>query len=219
MKWLSLGLFGLGLSILAIVSLPIAVSQISYYLDVSHYLIDPTAVLASQAHLVINVLGISTPDLTQADSWFGASSHPGAPLSSPVKYFTISLLRLGLRDVTVEVNGSDLSKNPIHFSGTSLPGAPGNPVIFGHSALPQFYRSGNPMTIFNHLPEAKIGDDILVNFDGVTYHYIIRKTQEVTPAELDVLDQPQNQHLLTLVTCVPLGTYWHRFVATAEMVD
>lgn len=219
MKRLSLAFFLAGIGLLSIVFVPIAVSQIRFYLDISHSLIDPTSVSLSRPNLVINVLGLAAPDLTQADAWFGSNAHPAPPVETKVKYFTLSLPRIGLDSVPVEVNGVNLAKNAVHFSGTSLPGSFGNPVIFGHSALPQFYKKGSPLTVFNHLPDVKIGDDLTVVFDGVTYHYIIRQTHEVLPSQMDVLDQPANRRLMTLVTCVPLGTYWRRFVVTAEMVD
>ncbi len=219
MKRLSLAFFIGGFLLLSLVFIPIGLAQARFYLDISRDLIDPTSISSTRPNLIVNVLGLSAPDLTQADSWFGSNAHPASPVSTQVKYFTISLPHIGLEDVSVEVNGDNLAKNPVHFSGTTLPGTFGNPVIFGHSALPQFYKKGSPLTIFNHLPDVKIGDDLTVNFDGVTYHYLIRQTHEVTPSQLDVLNQPSNRQLITLVTCVPLGTYWRRFVATAELVD
>ncbi|MEK9201123.1 MAG: sortase, partial [Patescibacteria group bacterium] len=139
--------------------------------------------------------------------------------NTQVKFFSLAIPELNLFDVAVEVNGSDLKKNAIHYPGTSLPGGYGNSVIFGHSALPQFYNKLNPITIFNPLVKAKVGQEIVINFDGASYTYVIKKIQEVTPDKVEVLGQTFDRHLLTLVTCTPLGTYWHRLVVTAELVE
>ena len=213
---LSLILVSIGLLLIFFVSLPVIVSQIHFFLNPP--IIDPTSVSSTRPNLVINFFGLNSLDYTQAENWF--SPRPSAPsVQSQVKYFTFSIPRLKLSDVSVEVNGTDLSRNAIHFPGTALPGQFGNPVIFGHSALPYFYKPGRPQTIFNPLPKTKIGDEIIVNYDGITYRYVVTKTQEIKPTEIEVLAQRYDKKQITLITCVPLGTYWRRFVATAELVN
>jgi len=69
------------------------------------------------------------------------------------------------------------------------------------------------------LPKAQVGDEVIVKYDGITYRYVIKKTQEVRPNQIEVLTQHYDRYQLTLITCVPLGTYWRRFVATAELVN
>ena len=201
MRFLPLFILVTGLTLIIITIFPIGFSQLRYFFSLSPHLIDPTAV-----------------DFTRAQAWFTAPPALAA-VSTPVKYFSLSLPRLGLIDVPVEVNGTDLKKNAILYSGTALPGTFGNSVILGHSSLPQLYRPGNPLTIFNPLPKAKVGDEVTINFDGTTYRYVIRQTREVRPEEVDVLAQRYDKKQLTLITCVPLGTYWRRFVATAELVN
>lgn len=164
-------------------------------------------------------LKLKTLDYNQADNWFIDSPAIVASSSSSVKFFTLSIPRLKLQDVSVEVDGADLSKNAIKFKGTALPGDYGNSVIFGHSSLPQFYKSGSPKTIFNPLPKSKVGDEVIVNFDGIQHRYVIKKTFEVKAEDAQVLAQQYDKKRLTLITCVPLGTYWRRFVAVAELVN
>ena len=77
----------------------------------------------------------------------------------------------------------------------------------------------DPLSIFNPLVKAKIGDEIIINYDGITYRYIIRHTAEVDPEKVEVLAQSYDRYELTLVTCTPLGTYLRRFVARAELVN
>ncbi|KKU74667.1 MAG: hypothetical protein UX99_C0008G0001, partial [Candidatus Amesbacteria bacterium GW2011_GWB1_47_26] len=54
---------------------------------------------------------------------------------------------------------------------------------------------------------------------GVTYKYIVRNITEVDPSQIEVLAQRYDKNELTLITCVPLGTYLRRFVARAELVN
>ena len=204
-----------GLLILAVVVVPVALSQISYNLRPT--LLDPTAVSSNPIFLAANVLGTST-DYTDSSNWFPAA-QPGPQISSRVNYYTLSLPRLNMTDIPVEITGTDLKKNPIQFSGTAVPGTYGNTVIYGHSTLAQLYRPRDPVSIFNPLLDVKIGDEVIINYDGVTYKYLVRYTKEVHPTEIGVLAQRYDKHELTLITCVPLGTYLRRFVVRAELVN
>jgi sortase A len=206
-----------GFILLLSVLLPVGVGTLAVLFFSPPHLLDPTAVSAYPAPVVVNILGASSVDYTLASSWFDPPSAFPLPESSPVRYFNLSIPRLKIQNAPVEVNGTDLKKNAIHYPGTVLPGEYGNSVIFGHSALPQFYRTGNPLTIFNPLIKAKIGDEIVINYDGVTYHYFVRKTAVVEASAVSVLEQKYDRHQLTLITCTPLGTYWYRFVAVAEL--
>jgi sortase A len=216
-KVLPLLLLVSGFLLLASVFFPIGFDSLAVFISSGPSLLDPTAVSSYPVPIVVNILGTSSLDYTQASSWFDQTSSFPVPENSPVTYFSLSIPRLKMQDIAVEVNGTDLKKNAIHYPGTALPGEYGNSVIFGHSALPQFYRPGHVMTIFNPLVKAKIGDEVIINFDGVTYHYFIRKTTVVDASAVSVLAQVYDRRELTLITCTPLGTYWYRFVAIAEL--
>ena len=216
-KRLSLVLIVSGAIMATAVLWPIVASQLKFSFSPSSRLIDPTAVSGNRPFLVVNLLGLPKTDYTQATNWFDIS--PPATTSAKVSPFTLPIPRVKMTNIEVATNHLDLKKGPLLFPGTALPGDRGNAVIFGHSSLPYLYRSGNPLTVFNPLPEVKIGDEIIVTSDSVTYKYVVRSTREVQPNQIDVLSQNKNRRELTLVTCVPLGTYWRRFVATAELVN
>jgi sortase A len=206
-----------GISILGSVLLPVGGHALEFFLFPSPELLDPTRVSAYPAPVVVTSLG-TTSDFTSASNWFNSTVSLPPAAVTPITFFTLSVPRLKMQNVPVQINGSDLKKNAIHYPGTSLPGDYGNTVIFGHSALPQFYRPGNPLTIFNPLIKAKIGDDIHISYDSVSYHYSVRSITEVKPSQIEVLAQNFSRHELTLITCTPLGTYWLRFVVRAELV-
>lgn len=214
-RFLSLSLVLMGLVILLSVFIPIGLSQLSFSLQPR--LLDPTAVALVPAPFVASVLGVTTPDYTQPATWFPAAST--TPSVSRVRYYTLSIPRLNLQNIPVEINGTDLKKNPIQFSGTALPGDFGNTVIFGHSTLPALYKPNDPISVFIPLPKIKVGDAVTIQYDGVTYKYIVKSTAEVDPSQIEVLAQRYDKNELTLITCVPLGTYLRRFVARAELVN
>ena len=180
-------------------------------------LIDPSTVSLYPQPLVITA-GVASADFTLAQNWFAPQVTLPSAVSSSVSFFSLSLPRLRMIDIPVEVNGTDLKKNAIHYPGTPLPGSYGNTVIFGHSALPQFYRPDNPLTVFNPLLKARVGDQIEVKSDGISYRYVVRKITEVKPSQIEVLAQNFSTRELTLITCTPLGTYWRRFVVKAELI-
>jgi len=211
----SLSFIIVGLFLLLSVLLPIGLSQLSFSFQPK--LLDPTAVALVPAPYVANILGVTTPDYTQPTSWFPAAST--TPTASRVRYYTLSIPKLNIRDVPVEINGTDLKKNAIQFPGTAIPGDYGNTVIFGHSTLPQLYKPNDPLSVFVPLPKIKVGDAIVIQYDGVTYKYVVKSTAEVEPSQIEILAQRYDKHELTLVTCVPLGTYLRRFVARAELVN
>lgn len=162
-------------------------------------------------------LAYTPQDLGRASNWFvGAPDLP--EVTSKVRYYTISIPRLKINNATVEIGGEDLSKSLIHFKGTALPGRVGNSVIFGHSTLPQLFNSKSYLTTFTFLPTLKKDDQILVSYDGVTYKFKIEQMFEVKPEDIQILNQNQDGSYLTLVTCVPPGTYLRRLVVRSRLV-
>lgn len=144
-------------------------------------------------------------DLTKASNWFVGGEESGAFSQSKVSYYNLSISKLKIKDAVVAIGGEDLSKSLIQYPGTALPGKRGNSVIFGHSVLPIFYNPKEYISIFSTLPTLKIGDDILVNYDNVSFTYRVESVFEVYPTDIQVLQQDNSDSFLTLVTCVPPG--------------
>ena len=145
----------------------------------------------------------SNKDYKKASNWFeGAQTEF---VSNNVEYFTLSIPKLGIEGATVAIGGEDLSQSLIQFPGTSLPGKIGNSVIFGHSILPQYYDPKNYLAIFSTLPTLKDGDEVYVDYDGITYKYVVEDMFEVRPTDIQILEQSRSDSYLTLVTCTPPG--------------
>lgn len=148
---------------------------------------------------------VTEVDYTQASNWFVGGAEKNDFVSQNVEYYTISIPKLRIENATVAIGGEDLSSHIIQYPGTALPGKRGNSALFGHSILPIFYDPKNYLSVFSLLPTLKNGDEINVDYDGVSYKYRVEEMFEVLPTDIQVLDQDTTDSFLTLVTCVPPG--------------
>ncbi|MGB2732035.1 MAG: sortase [Microgenomates group bacterium] len=169
------------------------------------------------------VLGSSTKysnnlrDFTQASLWFPSVAKVVSSATTPSKAYSISIPKINIYDAKVSVGGEDLSKSLVHYQPVSMPGSVGNTVIFGHSSLPQLFNVNNYKTIFTFLPSLNEGDVIKVNLQNATYDYVVSEMFVVKPDQVSVLNQTTDSSILTLVTCVPPGTWWNRLVVRAKL--
>jgi len=170
-----------------------------------------------------NVLGGSTKysnnlrDFTQASLWFPSVAKVVSTATLPSKEYTISIPKINIYDAKVKVGGEDLKKSLVHYQPVTLPGSIGNTVIFGHSTLPQLYNVNDYKTIFTFLPSLSEGDVIKVGLQNNAYEYVVSEMFVVKPDQVSVLNQTTDSSILTLVTCVPPGTYWNRLVVRAKL--
>lgn len=193
-----------GIVILVGVVYPI-VSYNSVYSKNYKQLISPITDTVGTVQGVITNTTNGNIDYTQASTWFTGGATKNDFSTSKVGYYTISIPKVKIEAASVAIGGEDLSKSLIQYPGTALPGKRGNSVIFGHSILPIFYNPKNYISIFSLLPTLKPGDEILVNYDGISYTYRVETMFEVLPTDIQVLDQDSSDSFLTLVTCVPPG--------------
>ncbi len=145
-----------------------------------------------------------------------------APVSGPeqawrlVRPTRIRIPRIDLDTEIVEggfsLKGWDVPRyTAVHYWPVSgFPGAGGNIVIAGHVG----YRD----TIFNHLPETAIGDEIVLSVGASERRYRVTKLETVQPNDSWVM-APARDEMLTLITCVPLGVYSHRLIVRAVPVE
>lgn len=144
-------------------------------------------------------------DFTRASNWFVGEVKTGDFKEAGIRYYTMSIASLGIKDATVAIGGEDLKESLIQYPGTALPGKRGNAVIFGHSILPQFFNPKDYLTLFSTLTEIKKGDKIMVEYDGISYEYRVEEIFEVRPTDVQILEQNTTDSFVTLVTCVPPG--------------
>lgn len=217
-------LFSLGIYVFASAIFPIIKFQIEYSFRFNQIVSPLSSRFYSQGP---SILGDLTTDYTQLNNWFvnqpqieNDSNSPSQVLaaSGPITY-TISIPKLKISDAVVIFGSMDLKKSLIQYPQTALPGALGNTVVFGHSVLPQFFNPKSYLTIFSTLYRLKPGDEIQVNYDKVTYKYLVQDMYEVQPTDLSVLEQHYDARYLTIITCSPPGTYLRRLVVKTRIVD
>ncbi len=202
----------LGFSILIWVIWPILSFQL-FYAKATGYIVTPL----SEDFLALKAQEISGSDLSKASAWF--PKQPVQTTDSPVSSYELSIPKLRINRALVKIGTDDLSESIIHYGGTGLPGKYGNAVLFGHSILPQFYNPQNYLSIFSLLPQLKEEDDIYVHFDGVDYKYKIISMRVTDPGDVTGLEQRYDGSYITLVTCVPPGTYLKRLWVTAKQTS
>lgn len=101
---------------------------------------------------------------------------------------------------------------------SSVPGQAGNTVLAGHSSNDAFV-NGDYKFIFAQNEKLQTGDTVYVNYQSKRYTYRITKKEVVLPEEVNRLVYPTDKPVLTLVSCVPLGTALKRLLITAEQVS
>jgi len=144
-------------------------------------------------------------DYTKASNWFVGGARSEDFNNEKISFYTLSIPKLKIENATVAIGGEDLSKSLIQYPGTATPGKRGNSVIFGHSILPIFFNPKDYISIFSTLPTLKKGDEININYDGISYKFRVEDMFEVAPTDIQVLEQNSADSFLTLVTCVPPG--------------
>ncbi len=163
-------------------------------------------------------------DYTNLSNWFTEAETSQLQETTEAKTYILDIPTINISNAVVTVGGTDLNKSLIQFPGTALPGEMGDPVIFGHSVLRQFYNpseknSRRYVSIFSTIMTLKKGDPIYITYAGVKYTYMVQDKIEVKPTDTYILNQRYDGRHLKLVTCTPEGTYLRRGVILAELVS
>jgi len=166
-----------------------------------------------------NIFSNNLSDFINANLWFPSAGKNRLEKKFLVKKYFLSIPKLNIKDAEVLVGGHDLSKSLIHYLPKTMPGEAGNVVIFGHSTLPQLYKQNDYKSIFTFLPSLQKGDKIFIKVEDVIYQYEIFEMFVVSPSEISVLNQEFDASYLTLITCVPPGTYWKRLIVKAKLTS
>jgi LPXTG-site transpeptidase (sortase) family protein len=128
-----------------------------------------------------------------------------------------ALLREDWSQVETDIQKA-LEGGVVHYPGTAKPGQAGNFFITGHSSYYP-WAPGNYKTVFARLGDLTVGDEYWVYYGGDKHRYVVTSVTEVKPSNVDVLDQPVDRRMSTLMTCVPVGTTLRRLIVAAEEVD
>jgi sortase A len=131
-----------------------------------------------------------------------ATRTAAPPEGQPIGDIRIPVI--GVNQVVVEgTNTPDLRKGPGHYTGTPLPGQPGNASVAGHRTT-----YGHP---FYNLDAVKVGDHIVLTTLQGIFVYDTTRSWVVSPSDTAVI-RNSLANLITLTTCNP------RFSATTRLI-
>ena len=156
--------------------------------------------------------GVTRPNgTTPATQPTQTVQNPVPPPSEGQPIGIIDIPKIGSNYVVVEgTSTDDLERGPGHYTGTSLPGNPGNAAIAGHRTtyLKPFYS----------LDQLARGDPIYVTTFQGRFQYKVVDTLLVSPDDVAVL-KPTASPILTLTTCNPRYSAETRIVVEASLVS
>lgn len=101
---------------------------------------------------------------------------------------------------------------------SAQPGQIGNSVYSAHSSNDWLDQSKYKFA-FARLEQIAEGDAIYINFNSKRYVYTVTHTKVVMPTDVAALTDPVDKPILTLITCVPLGTADKRLLVFADQVS
>ncbi|MBY6037205.1 class D sortase [Fictibacillus nanhaiensis] len=97
-----------------------------------------------------------------------------------------------------------------HLAGTGSIGEIGNSAIAAHRS----YTYGKQ---FNRLPEVEEGDLIQIETTQKKFTYSVTEKLLVLPTDLSVLQNENNESMITLITCHPMKNPTHRYIVKAVL--
>lgn len=188
-----------------------------------------TILLSIMFFLILNGPSV----ITRVNYWYDSELAPSTDVQDSGVFLSASpsLPNLDDNSILIErvdikapitydvINSADktskaLENGAIQLANTAHPGEVGNVFITGHSSN-YVWAPGRYKSVFALLPKIVIGDQIYVKYQGKIYRYKVSSIKTVKPDDLSVLKQGK-ESILSLVTCVPVGTSLNRFVVVAD---
>ena len=99
-----------------------------------------------------------------------------------------------------------------HMMHTAYPGEKGNCVLAGH----RNYTFGS---MFNRLGEVVLGAEIHVETKNIIFTYVVDEIEIIEPTKLDILNQPENEKRITLLTCHPINIGNKRLLVKGHLLE
>jgi LPXTG-site transpeptidase (sortase) family protein len=167
------------------------------------------------------------PIATHPAKTFGSLLQEGPALrQTPVNTdFSVVIDKIDVNTPVVpDVNPADkkayleaLNHGAAHALGTVKPGQVGNSYVFAHSTanILNIEKYAAVFTLLNHL---SVGDRITTFYQGKRYDYQIDRKYIVDFTDVSPLLATYDHPVLTLQTCDPPGTEFHRLILVSHLV-
>lgn len=98
------------------------------------------------------------------------------------------------------------------------PNKPGNFFLTGHSSY-YAWDNGRYKDVFALLHEMETGEKVELYWEGKKYTYLIKAKKVVPPTATQILKQPTDAKILTMMTCTPIGTNKNRLILMGEQIE
>jgi LPXTG-site transpeptidase (sortase) family protein len=158
-------------------------------------------------HMLADVSGYFTGDPTRVEVAPAANPAP-----RPTFPMTLTLPSVNVTTNVVEGIGlAGLEQNAGHWPGTALPGSNGNVAIFGH-------RTSHTHP-FRDLDKLHVGDDVVVESNGLFFRYTVTQTVIANPTDADTIGKWTTTPTISLVACHPPGSIDFRIVVRAQLAE
>ena len=142
--------------------------------------------------------------------------------------FTIIIPKINIDAPVVYGIGADhdsqmkaMESGIAHFAITganAVPGQVGNAVFAAHSSNDAF-ASGDYKFVFAQNEKLVKDDIIYMNYESKRYTYKVTSTEVVMPNQVNKIQIETDKPMLTLISCVPLGTAEKRLLVFAEQIS
>ena len=162
---------------------------------------------------IINMFSIEQVDVTYPEVKFDSVSKrlKDYPLWGK-EFATLEIPSVDIKLPVYQGDELDILKSGIgHYSGSFFPGEGGSIILAGH----------NDRGFLYHLPDVKIGDEIIIKAVYGTFTYKIEDTKIINHSDNDAFPFYRDQELLMIYTCYPVNTIGHktnRFVVYAKKI-
>ena len=162
-------------------------------------------------------------EITAIDPTLSIKTHGSPYLMIPKLNIEVPVI-FGTKNDVKSMNVA-MDNGVAHFAvpgASSTPGQIGNYVVSGHSAG-NIYQQSNYKFIFSGLTRMKEGDLVYMDYKNVRYTYKVTGTKTVKPTDVASLKKIANDNegkpMITLITCVPLGTSRERLLVYGEQIS
>ena len=113
-----------------------------------------------------------------------------------------------------------LNHGAVAYPHSAGPGRKGNLIIAGHSSPPtKSARESEFGSLFAALPDIGVGEVISITTAGSPVSYRVIEKNIVSPQTTSILEQQQDESILKLITCYPVGTTRDRMIVLAEKIE
>lgn len=196
------------------------------------YLILNWPALAINFKYLINNKSTRTPTPTQiteeiSSPAFTPSEDKTAPQLSFVDYLPNDRIYINNISVNAPIIWNvpedkiidELKNGVTHFQGTALPDQnKGNVFISGHSSG-YWWSHDLYNQVFALLDKTEKGDKVSISYNNKFYTYEIFNKIVVNPKQVDVLNSSISEPMLSLMTCVPIGTNLNRLIVQSKLIS